>query len=1326
MTCQFEQIASILELEKVKTCLFVQEPSDNSDDFEDESWNWSVEETVTTKENWLEECEISLSPTSELLVLAHEKNLVILKAKWDSDGENGDKIKYLLSWHGDLSLDPSEVITCLLCLPICAQGKLSAHCGADWTCIAVGFSSGAVRFYTEKGSLLHSEVFHEEPVLRLKCQSYQPMYSSVLGNQSDELFVIYPGVVCCIQGFVLCNTIKACRNQLARVQARCGDRIDAPPLALTKWSLSEQETISDVSILGSQATNSFCHLTTASIKGGYYALYRHSPPQISVAIASGVRPYVGFHCIIEGTANPVLTDVAKAVATKVKSAIGQVVPGWLGGGRRPSSVEKSKEKGTIEPAESMSCRFGICDAIRKGERIFMSPEKSLSVTCDSLGRVVLIDNLSGIALRMWKGYRDAQCGFLPVEEKKPGRGRRALFLVIYAPKKGIIEVWALQQGPKISTFTATKNGRLLYVNYGLLGVNALSMMASNTSHHPCVFINNSGVISKVIVPFHAILSKSDPRSRDEHILKQIKRSLSNCHGPEFLQLTTQLTTPQAKVHALEAAAKAKFITPEVLDSAIVGFLEKLKSIEEENLGPEEKKCLLVCENLQHLLKFYVMTVTLQAEPPRYSTVVPDSPVDDDEGLAKVLRLTKTETQRFLNFITIDSEKNSRSKVKFDQPDNKFTLFLTSFLSSVMKQPPLLISQNMTSSDLAMIGELLCQCVLYGSCSIENWKQAAFESCIEASSLLHSAICYWLKKPLGNNARSEVILFMHLMAAITLLSSQRETVEFWENVRSVITESNNITNALSAAIISRSVYLNIEDQLADDKDSDWETVSSESCVWSQLISQVEAVALLQSTLNYKPLQKLPKSFMPCLEYNKPDFSLSYIVNKGPGSVCESVAKWISSWGLRPEWLSTPSDTSDALKEDGQVGSVITGLNPGSDPTVEARETVPEQDRALLLLNELRAHFPYSLAPGPLVAGQAWEYVSAWARDPDQIELLTVSLRCLTHIASPHLRQGLCSIIWNVHLKSKFEATVRLLHKVGKLPSEKLCRSDISMSDTNVKLFLKKLSVFIELFVESSFAAEVSNEMTKIKVEPLWTECQPSLAEICLAQAPPNPSILELQATCIAALTLLTGLPLRLHHPITSLFDSFSEQFLWRDIKDSCTLTLPSPDAKLQSNRTSFLTRAIAAAIEPLAGDGDIKETITWSSLIFSLARDWGIPPDPIRIHQVCQFYIVNRDINAVEVLSAVNDKEKLGHHLLIIVGQKMKTILNSSNEELRESLSNLSPSLATWIQEQEALKTPCNIRDTVHLSGLVASLLPESSPDSKFAVLLYDAIQPLAR
>lgn len=64
---------------------------------------------------------------------------------------------------------------------------------------------------------------------------------------------------------------------------------------------------------------------------------------------------------------------------------------------------------------------------------------------------------------MWKGYRDAECAFIPVEEDKgTGTSRKALYLAIYAPKKAIVEVWALQQGPKIVSFLATKNGRWVH------------------------------------------------------------------------------------------------------------------------------------------------------------------------------------------------------------------------------------------------------------------------------------------------------------------------------------------------------------------------------------------------------------------------------------------------------------------------------------------------------------------------------------------------------------------------------------------------------------------------------------------------------------------------------------------------------------------------------------------------------------------------------------------------------------------------------------------------------------------------------------------------
>lgn len=61
---------------------------------------------------------------------------------------------------------------------------------------------------------------------------------------------------------------------------------------------------------------------------------------------------------------------------------------------------------------------------------------------------------------MWKGYRDAECGWIMChEEKKSNDKRIALFLVVYAPKKGIIEVWAMQQGPRVAAFPASKYGR---------------------------------------------------------------------------------------------------------------------------------------------------------------------------------------------------------------------------------------------------------------------------------------------------------------------------------------------------------------------------------------------------------------------------------------------------------------------------------------------------------------------------------------------------------------------------------------------------------------------------------------------------------------------------------------------------------------------------------------------------------------------------------------------------------------------------------------------------------------------------------------------------
>lgn len=60
----------------------------------------------------------------------------------------------------------------------------------------------------------------------------------------------------------------------------------------------------------------------------------------------------------------------------------------------------------------------------------------------------------------------------------------------------------------------------------------------------------------------------------------------------------------------------------------------------------------------------------------------------------------------------------------------------------------------------------------------------------------------------------------------------------------------------------------------------------------------------------------------------------------GSVCESVAKWVCSWGLKPEWLFVPASMGSP-DDRTETGNVVSGVALSQDTSAEARETVPSQ-------------------------------------------------------------------------------------------------------------------------------------------------------------------------------------------------------------------------------------------------------------------------------------------------------------------------------------------------------------------------------------------------
>jgi len=79
-----------------------------------------------------------------------------------------------------------------------------------------GFSDGYVRMYTEHGNLLISQMFHDQQVHSLKCRSYKPATSAMEHDQLEELFVLYDTVLVTMDGFGLFQTLRACRNHVAR------------------------------------------------------------------------------------------------------------------------------------------------------------------------------------------------------------------------------------------------------------------------------------------------------------------------------------------------------------------------------------------------------------------------------------------------------------------------------------------------------------------------------------------------------------------------------------------------------------------------------------------------------------------------------------------------------------------------------------------------------------------------------------------------------------------------------------------------------------------------------------------------------------------------------------------------------------------------------------------------------------------------------------------------------------------------------------------------------------------------------------------------------
>ncbi|XP_014218423.1 rab3 GTPase-activating protein regulatory subunit isoform X2 [Copidosoma floridanum] len=1335
-------------------------------------------EHIPANELPLQNCFVSLSPAGDILAIAWNTHLIILASKWDSRESSELKNKFYVVWDGDVTTEQNEWITSVITLPLISHGKSSA--GVDWTCVAVGLNTGFIKFFTETGGLLLEEQLHNESVINIKCQSHcTARYKGDAGTLED-FYVLYNTVVCILPGFSLFSTLRAYRNHLARVKANCNDKSPASNLACKKWTFKNQDFVNDCEVIGSTSVNTFDHLMTASICGGYNASYRSSAPQHNLVMATGKRPFVGFHYALEGGSTPVLSDVAIAMANKVANAIGAAVP-WFKNSKNPPTPEKTKSVVT-EPPESMTCRFGISDVLREG-------------------------------------YRDAQCGWIVAKEEKLRstlkdhysksgssncqKRRRALFLAIYAPKKGVIDIWSVQYGTKITTFSASKNGRLLYINYGLCGLNDSAITSSNQAQHPCVFIDPLGEIREITVPFHFALSNQNSnRARDMHLHKKLKKFLREEDFDneklinEVTNICLDLKTNEVRFQTIDMLMTNKHVTPDALLSAINCFTKQIELQKEGDLEPETKALNLTLSQLKSVTKFYKYLRSQYDQPPEYNTVASDT-VPDGKQLSSILFTSEREITRILKLSKkLENMKNASSKVqtkvKFKEVGRTFLDFLACF---EFGSTGFLGLQKDTSHDkICQISKLIFQGWMYSNDPISKWQNYALNSDIKPSVLMQFALHYWLTKKTGAPLEIEMINFTKLLNAICSLTdteeiyaSYNEVSTWWKDVQNILIHSEYPFNALTAAMACRAVSVNIqrnkdrlvasfkddngndkeddkngnksgsmkEDKEKDDNSSpeeetignisDWENVSRDACQFSLLIGNLEDISILNAIVSNPPKLDDTTKFY-ALPYESTPISLGLILSKGKGFVSEIVAKWLSSSGVDPArlidttdiefdqlQLSTDSSKAQSLIEAKAVESIqdtkavlAVSIEVGTEAKTDQSAVATVLEKVALL----KRNFSYSLTSSVLLANLSWEFVMSWSKDIQRLDALEAALTVLRQIPSKRIRHGVCCLLWTLHLKKRMESAGKLINKSGKLPKERLCMQDVGLSDVQLTSFLKHCVTFLDFFLEAE-ALEDEN-CSFIKSEELWeghSNGPLPFALLAVTQSPASYDLIILHFQLASVLHMIAHFNLKVQKPLNNLFDSSINQYFFQDISMNADIPWYQDDRR-DNCRVEFLCRVITASMEFIHQETkevnslSSDKAVHWMSKCQNLALSWKISSDELRIHQVCQMYVNGFDRIAEEIVMAVNNLEKLAEDLLPIAGGRMMAYLSRSPDMLEE-ISRISPMLLSYLQclssnSQNVVFTNCSNEDTIQLIQKVVRNLPETHNQYRVAQSMLDA------
>ncbi|OWZ17865.1 hypothetical protein PHMEG_0008132 [Phytophthora megakarya] len=326
----------------------------------------------------------------------------------------------------------------------------------DRELFCAGYTSGVLRIFNRVGKLLfeqklHGAAVHKLDVNRNTATMVAPRRSSVLlasePDMEGELWVLYADSTVAI-------------IQISEILTKLNSAVFGPAQAgkFRKYSLREQKDIVAAIPCGPVRPTIF---------------QSHSRLGVYTIVSAGSAPFLAFYQAGNDQNSIIhLAHIATAIASRAAGAVWNFATNWgWGRGEAPSREELEGHAeytqlgtGAIDAAaEHVPAPIGKTRSIHEDERrrcrvLVLSPTGRLAAVSDTLGRILLVDTSRMLVIRMWKGYRNAQCGWMQGSDgahRPPG-----LYLVIYSAQRGIVEVWRARFGPRVFSFAVGNSAKL--------------------------------------------------------------------------------------------------------------------------------------------------------------------------------------------------------------------------------------------------------------------------------------------------------------------------------------------------------------------------------------------------------------------------------------------------------------------------------------------------------------------------------------------------------------------------------------------------------------------------------------------------------------------------------------------------------------------------------------------------------------------------------------------------------------------------------------------------------------------------------------------------